>query len=225
MWGVRINIRQRIALASIFALVIFTIAVTIIRGSIFGGIYQSIDQNDLKAMNVSWIWFWFAVEFHVCMYPLLSAGLGPSQVLIPSLDVTRLTNFKAYIIACLVSYRALFTRKDKVLPNQKPMPRPASPSGQLEGAKGRRSRFISRVRLMQNSLLETCRTLEGTRSSDDYDLPFPPPGRMSINFLSYPAPNPQTVMPSISSASSGGCTDQASSLAPTQDSDTVARVV
>ncbi|KAM4060202.1 hypothetical protein HRG_002192 [Hirsutella rhossiliensis] len=131
LWGVRISLGRKIALAGIFALVAFTIIVTIIRGSIFGGVYQSIDEHNLKAMNVSWIWFWFAIEFNV-----------------------------SYIIACLVSFRALFTQRDRKANIQQERKIPATP-GTPEALKVRRSGFASRFKSMQNSLLDTCRTLEG----------------------------------------------------------------
>ena len=43
----------------------FTIAVTIVRGSIFGGVYKSITPDNVRSMNVTWIWFWFALEYIV----------------------------------------------------------------------------------------------------------------------------------------------------------------
>lgn len=66
LWGAGISFGQKIALSGIFALVAFTMIVTIIRGSIFGGAYRPVDGQDMKVMNVSWIWFWFATEFNVC---------------------------------------------------------------------------------------------------------------------------------------------------------------
>ncbi|KAI7784409.1 hypothetical protein LA080_009908 [Diaporthe eres] len=54
----------------------------ITRGSIFGGVYQSISEDNMKQLNVTWIWFWFNIEFDV-----------------------------AFTIGCLVSFRALYTDK------------------------------------------------------------------------------------------------------------------
>jgi hypothetical protein len=63
-----LGLRKKLALSGIFGLVAFTIAVTIIRGSIFGGVYQSISEDNMKQMNVTWIWFWFNIEFDVGTY-------------------------------------------------------------------------------------------------------------------------------------------------------------
>lgn len=70
LWRTRVGIslRKKLILSTIFSLVVFTIAVTIVRGSIFGGVYKSIDENNMKSMNVTWIWFWFSVEFTVCKF-------------------------------------------------------------------------------------------------------------------------------------------------------------
>lgn len=65
LWGCKVNLRKKLALSGIFGLVAFTIVVTIIRGSIFGGVYQSISEGEMKQLNVTWIWFWFNVEFVV----------------------------------------------------------------------------------------------------------------------------------------------------------------
>lgn len=170
--------------------------VTIIRGSIFGGVYESFDENNFKGMNVSWAWFWFAMEFHVCMYtPVrdgLSLGRGDgTSPRYPGVGSQRADCLfvTAYIIACLVSFRALFTKREKSARLQKPLPMQAPMPDQPEGRERIKSKFRSRVRLIQNTLLDTCRTLEGTRhDGDDFDLPLPPPGRMSVDFFSYPDP-------------------------------------
>lgn len=67
LWKVKITLRKKILLATVFGLVGFTIAVTIVRGSIFGGVYKSysnVEGGD--EINISWITFWFYVEFTVC---------------------------------------------------------------------------------------------------------------------------------------------------------------
>lgn len=68
LWRIPVSTRKKITLAALFSLVAFTIAVTIVRGSIFGGVYKPIDYSDKKEMNVTWIWFWFSIEFTVCKY-------------------------------------------------------------------------------------------------------------------------------------------------------------
>ncbi|KAI1439196.1 hypothetical protein GGR50DRAFT_690546 [Xylaria sp. CBS 124048] len=82
LWGCRLTLRKKLALSGIFGLVAFTIAVTIIRGSIFGGVYQSISEHHKQQLNITWIWFWFNIEFIV-----------------------------AFTVGCLTSFRALFGLK------------------------------------------------------------------------------------------------------------------
>jgi hypothetical protein len=62
----RISLRQKVILSSIFCLVGFTIAVTIVRGSIFGGVYKELDKMDRKVLDTAWCLFWFYIEFMVC---------------------------------------------------------------------------------------------------------------------------------------------------------------
>ncbi|KAI1175559.1 hypothetical protein F4777DRAFT_549724 [Nemania sp. FL0916] len=82
LWRTRINLRRKLILLGIFSLVAFTIATTIVRGSIFGGVYKTFDPKHPEIMSVTWIWFWFNIEFIV-----------------------------SFIIACLVSFRSLFAQE------------------------------------------------------------------------------------------------------------------
>ena len=50
-WRVSISMKQKIILFSIFSLMSFTIAVTIVRESIFGDVYKTIDER--KRMNIN----------------------------------------------------------------------------------------------------------------------------------------------------------------------------
>lgn len=68
VWKVRINIKKKIILVGIFSLVFFTIAATIVRGSIFGGVYKTLDERKRMNMNVTWIWFWFFIEYLICKF-------------------------------------------------------------------------------------------------------------------------------------------------------------
>lgn len=70
LWKVKITLRKKLLLSTVFGLVGFTIAVTIVRGSIFGGVYKSIDSTGTNEINISWITFWFYVELTVCEYHL-----------------------------------------------------------------------------------------------------------------------------------------------------------
>lgn len=68
LWNVRISLRKKIILTCTFGLVALTIAVTIVRGSVFGGVYKSFNKNRGKSMNMSWMWFWMLMEFAVGTY-------------------------------------------------------------------------------------------------------------------------------------------------------------
>jgi hypothetical protein len=72
---VQIDRKKKIMLFGIFSLVSFTIAVTIVRGSIFGGLYKTIDEETRRDMDVTWIWFWFFIEFAVCEFPKYLLGV------------------------------------------------------------------------------------------------------------------------------------------------------
>jgi hypothetical protein len=61
-------LRQKVVLSTIFCLLGFTIAVTIIRGSVFGGVYRSVDAVDEQEMSTPWIWLWFSMEYIVCKW-------------------------------------------------------------------------------------------------------------------------------------------------------------
>lgn len=52
-------------LSSVFLLVSFTIAVTIVRGSIFGGTYKAVSKSNRHVIDSSWIIFWFLIEYIV----------------------------------------------------------------------------------------------------------------------------------------------------------------
>ncbi|KAF2789460.1 hypothetical protein K505DRAFT_223553, partial [Melanomma pulvis-pyrius CBS 109.77] len=65
LWNVRISLRKKIILSCTFGLVALTIAVTIVRGSIFGGTYKKFNQNEMRTLNMGWMWFWIFLEFAV----------------------------------------------------------------------------------------------------------------------------------------------------------------
>jgi hypothetical protein len=65
LWNVRVSLRKKLMLSCTFGLVALTIAVTIVRGSVFGGTYKKFDQNKMRNLNVGWMWFWTFIEFAV----------------------------------------------------------------------------------------------------------------------------------------------------------------
>lgn len=75
LWRVRVEKKKKVILMGLFLLVVFTIAVTIIRGSMFGGAYKSLQTSPSTKMNTTWIWFWLTIEFDLCMSALIHISL------------------------------------------------------------------------------------------------------------------------------------------------------
>lgn len=60
--------RKKLVLGAVFGLVGVTMAVTIVRGSIFSPQYKSISNGSREEVNISSVAFWFFVEFTVCEF-------------------------------------------------------------------------------------------------------------------------------------------------------------
>lgn len=90
---VRINMRQKLALVAIFSLVVITMVIAIVRVAALGSFTVQYEQP--------WLFMWSGIENTV----------GMLQSLLRSLILTA-TALKAIIIACLASYRSLFTRQE-----------------------------------------------------------------------------------------------------------------
>ncbi|KAL7628399.1 hypothetical protein AAE478_002601 [Parahypoxylon ruwenzoriense] len=84
LWSSRISMRKKLVLTFVFCLVFLTIAITIVRGSIFHSVYSADSSEIGQIQSSTFTWFWFYTEFSV-----------------------------AYIIACMVSFRTLFVQQDK----------------------------------------------------------------------------------------------------------------
>lgn len=69
------SLGQKLLLTSVFLLVAFNIAVTIVRGSIFGGVYKQVNKNDRQVLDTSWAIFWYYIEFMMCAYQCFVALL------------------------------------------------------------------------------------------------------------------------------------------------------
>ena len=68
LWKVRVSMRKKVMLSAVFGMVLFTIAVTIVRGAISGGLYRAIDDDDRRSgMDLTWecVTFWFHMELTV----------------------------------------------------------------------------------------------------------------------------------------------------------------
>ncbi|ROW01376.1 hypothetical protein VMCG_05976 [Cytospora schulzeri] len=147
---VKISLRKKLILGGIFGLVGFTIGVTIVRGSIFGGVYKSIDADGGSELNVSWIWFWLYVEYTV-----------------------------SFIIACCVSFRALFLQQEQR--SQQARDQQRKETGSMYAMTENRKGFRAKVKWLHDSLLDTCRVWEGTSATSAFGLPVPPSGRLSLD--------------------------------------------
>ncbi|KAK3331311.1 hypothetical protein B0H66DRAFT_546300 [Apodospora peruviana] len=148
LWRTRIGLRQKLVLSSIFSLVGFTIAVTIVRGSIFGGMYKSLEQVDRKVMDTSWMEFWYIVQY-----------------------VT------SFVVACLVSFRSLWAHREQKSKDRSEKERLAArlraEQQQMKQKSAQSSQEHSlRVKLnkLHDSVLDTFRDLEGTslNGGDDF---------------------------------------------------------
>ncbi|KAM7208559.1 hypothetical protein V8F20_001240 [Naviculisporaceae sp. PSN 640] len=59
LWGVRVPVRKKIILGCVFSMTIFTVAVTIIRGTIQHG---RVAADFSQSQNIAWVWFWTVLE-------------------------------------------------------------------------------------------------------------------------------------------------------------------
>ncbi|KAI0435978.1 hypothetical protein F4803DRAFT_557459 [Xylaria telfairii] len=93
IWRTKMNWRQKATISAVFLLVGFTIAVTIVRVSLFGEVYNELQKNDRKVVDTTWILFWLYVEYLV-----------------------------SFIINCIISFRSLWVnQKEKA--NEKALKR------------------------------------------------------------------------------------------------------
>jgi hypothetical protein len=65
LWRVRISVKKKLYLLSMFMVTLFTLAMAIIRGTIS---YGRIASDYSQSQNISWIWFWLQMEFIVCEF-------------------------------------------------------------------------------------------------------------------------------------------------------------
>jgi len=59
LWRIRVSIRKKMVLAGVFSLTVFTIIVTVLRGTIYFG---SLKADFTQPHNTTWVWFWFSME-------------------------------------------------------------------------------------------------------------------------------------------------------------------
>ncbi|KAL5372708.1 hypothetical protein DPSP01_013270 [Paraphaeosphaeria sporulosa] len=165
VWKTGLNWRQKLVLSSVFLLVGFTIGVTIVRGSIFGGVYKSVTQTNRQVIDSSWMLFWWYIEFVV-----------------------------SFIIACFISFRSLWSSKrdesntnyrQQLAEKQRIMdlnsPRPSGSHG--SGNSSTKSKW----RKFQDDLLTTFADLEGTtiNSNDSFLHLQPHLATMDLDFSTF----------------------------------------
>ncbi|KAF2647119.1 hypothetical protein K491DRAFT_551099, partial [Lophiostoma macrostomum CBS 122681] len=82
LWSVRIGFGRKVALVGLFSLVVITMTFAIIRVTVVSKGYTTTQQGARHQAELSWLYFWSFVEFAI-----------------------------AVLVACLVSFRALFAQK------------------------------------------------------------------------------------------------------------------
>ncbi|KAI1373880.1 hypothetical protein F4677DRAFT_427526 [Hypoxylon crocopeplum] len=156
VWKTKINLRQKLVLTAVFFLVGLTIAVTIIRGSIFGGVYKDAGDADAKVIDTSWVIFWLFIEYIV-----------------------------SFIIACIISFRSLWIniiekskgREIELSKQRRVIMARQDDKQRGKGLKAKWQRF-------QDSVVNTLGDLEGTTFEDNsMRIRFQPPSpRLTIDF-------------------------------------------
>ncbi|KAL2256005.1 hypothetical protein VTK26DRAFT_2359 [Humicola hyalothermophila] len=173
LWDSGISTRKKIHLTFVFSLVWLTVAITIVRGSVFHEQYSASTGETVQIQSGTFTWFWFYAEFSV-----------------------------AFVIACMVSFRSLFVQRanKSSAERERAQRREAeyrsamrrarmgvhgSGSGNGSGSGGDGSWWREKFRAMHDSVLDTCRTLEGYPGKDDdtFGLPTVPSGLMTVNFV------------------------------------------
>lgn len=144
--------RKKLVLTFIFCLAFFTIAITVVRGSVFTRLWSEQAQGHQVPKSASFTWFWFYTEFSV-----------------------------AIIIACLVSFRMLFVNREQKA--KKRLQEQQRKEAFLQ-SKARR-RWQNKVLRLHDSVLDTCRNLEGVDLVDSRADTFAldvPSGLMTVDF-------------------------------------------
>lgn len=151
--------RKKLALTFVFSLVWVTIAISIVRGSVFHEQYSLAASGEtVQGQSATATWFWFNAELSV-----------------------------AFFIACIVSFRSLFVRraeKESALRREQQQ-REAAYRSAIRRGRGWRARWQQ----LNESVLDKCRTLEDWQGSDVDNphgncngLPTVPSGLMTVDF-------------------------------------------
>ncbi|KAK8135244.1 hypothetical protein PG984_003184 [Apiospora sp. TS-2023a] len=151
----------------LFSLILFVIAITIVRGGFSANIH---DPSAAAQLNTS-ANFWVNLEYLVY------------------------TCAEAFLVACCVSFRSLFVQRrgrdtsGKAGRRAQQQRRPTD-SG---GANGRKRRLGGRLQQWHDSLLSTCKELDGADTGTEInDLPQPASALITLNFSEGEAPSDWT---------------------------------
>ncbi|KAH6623706.1 hypothetical protein F5144DRAFT_584051 [Chaetomium tenue] len=159
LWGSGINRRKKLTLSFVFSLVWVTIAISIVRGTVFHEQYtMAVSGQAVQSQSATFTWFWFHAELSV-----------------------------AFLVACIVSFRSLFVQRAKkgnVLRQEKQQ-REAAYRSAIRHGRGWRAKWQQ----LNESVLDKCRTLEDWPGSDaatahgnGHSLPTAPSGLMTVDF-------------------------------------------
>lgn len=156
LWNVKISLHKKLVLTAVFGLVGLTIAVTIVRASIFSPQYKAINGGSTEEVNICWVIFWFYVEFTV-----------------------------AFIIACIVSFRTLFIHKEQQQSDAKKEENKHQQAADhmqrkksfLERMQRLRDSVLDTCRTWEGAWDDSDLSLLRT-----FRLPQPPSGRLSVDF-------------------------------------------
>jgi hypothetical protein len=132
LWGVQMKWRRKLALAGIFSLVIITISTSIIRASV-------VSSEAPRVIDTSWLYMWSAIEISV----------GKLDICLCNMNFSDNFVYLAIVVACLASFRNLFSRQ-----TSRQNPKRYEPSDRsnlfLQGGKSRR-----RIRTLIDVLVST----------------------------------------------------------------------
>jgi hypothetical protein len=176
LWKSGISKRKKFILSLVFGLVFLTIAITIIRGSVFHEVYDNTSSGGkVRMQSTTFTLFWFHCEFSIGIWPPLLRRLSCREF-----EVT--DNALAFIIACIVSFRTLFVQRRHGADEREQVKMRHEEHHQSALRRGMRAR----ARQFYDSVLDTCRTFEGVSDTESHlskgGLPGVPTGLMTLNF-------------------------------------------
>ncbi|KAF2787235.1 hypothetical protein K505DRAFT_367528 [Melanomma pulvis-pyrius CBS 109.77] len=139
LWNVRISMTRRLALVGVFSLVIITMVIAIVRLTV------TTDGNKISRSNnpveSTWLYTWHFIE----------SSVGAMQAY---------TYFTAIIVACLASFRALFSNKKRAREAEEALERERD----MNGRPGLNLRVIkAHAKHFQDSLFNTVKSENETR--------------------------------------------------------------